>query len=130
MKTVRNPNNIHPPLAKYVHQIEVNGHYRWLNFSGQVGMESDGTLPSDALEQMELALVNIERNLKAANMDKSDLTKLTFYMVGEFDTHKRRELIRNFLDGVDVCMTMIYVAGLATSEIKVEIDAWACKAVD
>ena len=127
MKTARNPQNVHPPLANYIHQIEVEGNYRWLNLSGQVGIDSNGILPEDPMCQMEIALENIRRNLEAANMDKCDLTKLTFYMVGDFDTQKRRECISNFLDGIDVCMTMIYVAGLATKEIKVEIDAWACK---
>jgi enamine deaminase RidA (YjgF/YER057c/UK114 family) len=127
MKISRNPNNVHPPLAKYVHQIEVNGDYRWLNLSGQVGIELNGTLSDDPMKQMEVALDNIKRNLKAAEMDINDLTKITFYMVGEFEANRRRECIGNFLNGCDVCMTMIYVAGLASKEIKVEIDAWACK---
>ncbi|GAU75425.1 RidA family protein [Fusibacter sp. 3D3] len=130
MKFIRNPENIHPPLAKYVHQIEINGNYRWLNLSGQVGMDLNGMLPDDPMEQMELAFLNIRRNLEAANMEICDLTKLTFYMVGEFEAQKRRESISRFLNGVEICMTMIYVAGLASKDIKIEIDAWACKAVD
>ncbi|GAB6109960.1 RidA family protein [Fusibacter bizertensis] len=99
MKISRNPNNVHPPLAKYVHQIEVEGDFRWLNLSGQVGIELNGTLSDDPMKQMEVALDNIKRNLEAANMDINDLTKITFYMVGEFEANRRRECIGNFLNG-------------------------------
>jgi len=41
MKIARNPQNIHPPVAPYVHQIEVTGPQRWLTLSGQIGMIAD-----------------------------------------------------------------------------------------
>lgn len=127
MKIARNPNNVHPPLANYAHQIEIDGSCRWLNLSGQVGMTELGVLPESPLEQLEVALENIKRNLEAADMEISDLTKLTFYLVGEFEASERRRIIDNFLKENLVCMTMIYVAGLASKEIKVEVDAWACR---
>ncbi len=125
MKQFRNPENIHAPLGGYVHQVEVTGNERVLIISGQVGMKMDGTIPEDPIEQMDAALENILRNLQAANMDVKDLTKLTFYLVGEFDTDKRRALVASKLGGHKPCMTMIYAAGLAAPALKVEIDAWA-----
>ncbi len=78
MKTSRNPKDIHPPVAPYVHQIEVTGPTRWLTLSGQLGMSVDGTVPEDTLEQLEIALDNILKNLTSANMGIQDLTKLVF----------------------------------------------------
>jgi enamine deaminase RidA (YjgF/YER057c/UK114 family) len=130
LKFTRNPENIHEPVAQYAHQIEVTGPNRWLNLSGQLGMEIDGTVPENPLKQMELALENIMRNLEAAEMVVSDLTKLVFYLVGDFEANQRRKIISDFLGEHLPCTTMIYVVALAAPVFKVEIDAWACKEIE
>ncbi len=89
----------------------------------------DGTVPENPLEQMKLALKNIKRNLEAANMEVTDLTKLVFYLVGEFEPNQRRKIISNFLGEHLPCTTMVYVVALAAPAFKIEIDAWACKEV-
>ncbi len=127
MKDFRNPSNIHTPLGSYSHQIEITGSERMLILSGQVGMREDGTIPDDALEQIDVALENILRNLQAANMGVQDIVKLTYYLVGEIDTTKRRELVAAKLQGHKPCSTLLYVAGLASPNLKVEIDAWASR---
>ena len=125
MKDFRNPSNIHAPLGSYSHQIEITGSERMLILSGQVGMREDGTIPDDALEQIDVALENILRNLQAANMGVTDLVKLTYYLVREIDTAKRRELVAAKLQGHKPCSTLLYVARLATPDLRVEIDAGA-----
>jgi 2-iminobutanoate/2-iminopropanoate deaminase len=127
MKIPRNPPDVHTPLASYIHQIEVSGPERWLVLSGQVGMRLDGSVPEDPIQQLDVALENIFRNLAAAGMDWKDLLKLTLYLVGEWDTARRREVIAARLQGHQPCMTLIYVAGLAAPRYKVEIDAWASR---
>jgi 2-iminobutanoate/2-iminopropanoate deaminase len=128
MKEIRNPQNIHTPLGSYSHQIEVTGKERLLVLSGQVGMRQDGMVPEDPLEQIDVAFENIVRNLRAAGMDVSDLIKITYYLVGEIDTAKRREVVLSKLQGNQPCSTLLYVAGLASPIYKVEIDAWASRA--
>lgn len=128
MKDFCNPSTIHAPLGSYSHQIEITGSERMLILSGQVGMREDGTVPDDALAQIEVALENIIRNLQAANMGMQDIVKLTYYLVGEIDTTKRRELVAAKLQGHKPCSTLLYVAGLASPNLKVEIDAWASRA--
>ena len=127
MKEFRNPQNIHKPLGQYSHQIEITGNERMLVLSGQVGMREDGSVPEDALEQIDVAFENIFRNLQAANMDVKDIVKLTYYLVGEIDTAKRRELTASKLQGHQPCSTLLYVAALAAPIYKVEIDAWASR---
>lgn len=128
MKNFRNPQNVHEPLGSYSHQIEVRGNERFLVISGQVGMKEDGTMPDDPFEQIDIAFENILRNLRAANMDVGDIIKLTYYLVGEIDTAKRREIVLSKLQGHQPCSTLLYVAALASPMFKVEIDAWASRA--
>ncbi len=128
MKEYRNPPDVHKPLGLYSHQIELRDSERLLVISGQVGMRGDGTVPEDALEQIEVAFENILSNLRAANMDVNDIIKLTYYLVGEIDATKRRELVASKLDGHQPCSTLLYVAGLASPVYKVEIEAWASRA--
>jgi len=127
MKEFRNPQNVHQPVGVYSHQIEVTGNERLLILSGQVGMREDGTVPEDPFEQLDVAFENILRNLEAANMGVKDILKLTYYVVGEMDTVKRREVIASKLQGHKPCSTFLYVAGLASPVYRVEIDAWASR---
>lgn len=128
MKEYRNPPAVHPPLAAYTHQIEIRGPERLLVLSGQVGMRADGTVPDDRIEQLDIALENVQLNLAAANMGVQDILKITFYLVGEMDAARRREVIASRLQGHQPCTTLLYVAGLANPIYKVEIDAWASSA--
>ena len=128
MKAYRNPADIHPPVAAYTHQIEITGPERWLALSGQVGRRENGTVPEDPAEQLDVALENIIRNLQAANMEVTDLVKLTFYLVGEMDAMRRGEVIASRLKGHRPCMTLLFVASLAAPFYKVEVDAWASRA--
>jgi len=128
MKEFRNPQDVHEPLGSYSHQIEVRGNERLLVISGQVGMRADGIVPEDPFEQIEVAFENIIRNLRAAEMDVKDLIKITYYLVGEIDTAKRREVVLSKLQGHQPCSTLLYVAALASPVFRVEIEAWASRA--
>src|SRR5689334_23110350 len=103
MKTSRNPDTLHTPLAGYAHQIEISGPERLLVISGQVGMTADGTIVDDPLDQLGVALDNVERNLEAAGMGLGDLVRLTFYLVGEWDADARRQLVASRLGAHHPC---------------------------
>lgn len=92
-------------------------------------METDGTIPESPLEQLQLALENVKRNIEAADMAVEDITKLVFYLVGEFDAESRKRIMGQFLGEHLPCMTMIYVVALASADLKVEVDAWACQEI-
>ncbi len=127
MKKYRNPANVHEPLAAYSHQVEISGSERLLVLSGQVGRREDGTLPEDGAEQLDVALDNLLRNLQAAGMGVNDIVKLTLYLVGNMDAATRRDVLARRLGDHKPCMTLVYVAGLASPAYKVEVDAWASK---
>lgn len=127
MKKFRNPNNVHKPLAAYCHQIELSSSERLLILSGQIGMHEDGSVPSDSIEQMQVALQNINRNLDAANMVVNDIVKLTIYLVGQMDADERRNILANYFQDHNPCMTLLFVAALGAPNLKVEIDVMASK---
>src|SRR5258707_14661680 len=80
MKKYRNPSNVHPPVASYVHQIELRGPERMLILSGQIGQKLDGSVPKDSLEQLEVAWMNLRHHLSAAEMEVTDLVKITTHV--------------------------------------------------
>ncbi len=128
MRTPRNPETIHPPVGFYSHQIAVEGQARWLLMSGQVGRTREGTVPEDPIEQLSLAIENVQRCLDAAGMTVNDVVKVTWYLVGDVDDARRREVTGRWLGEHRPCSTLVYVARLVTPEYRVEVDAWACVA--
>ncbi len=127
MKQSRNPESIHAPVGRYVHQIEVSGESRMLFLSGQVGKRPDGTVPSDPVEQLAVALENVLANLEAAGFETSDLVKITTYVVGEMDAAGRRAELERLLGDHVTTSTLIFVPKLAAPEYLVEIDGWAVR---
>jgi 2-iminobutanoate/2-iminopropanoate deaminase len=125
MHTARNPETIHSPVGRYVHQIEVVNPSRLLFVSGQIGRAPDGTIPNDPVEQLAVAMENVLRNLEAAGLGVDALTKVTTYVVGELDPVGRREVLDRLLGPHVSCSTLVFVAALAAPELKVEVDAWA-----
>jgi len=127
MKQPRNPEAVHPPVGRYVHQIEVSGESRMLFLSGQVGMRPDGSVPDDPVEQFGVALENVLRNLEAAGFEPGDLVKITTYVVGSMDAAGRREQLDRLLGAHVSTSTLVFVAALASPVYKVEVDAWATR---
>jgi len=127
MKQARNPETIHAPLGRYVHQIEVSGENRILFLAGQVGVAPDGTVPPDPVAQLGVALDNVMHNLEAAGFAPTDLVKLTTYVVGEMDAAGRRAELDRVLGSHVTTSTLVYVAALASPDYKVEVDAWAIR---
>lgn len=128
MKTFRNPAGVHAPQGVYRHQAEIQGPERLLVISGQVGARVDGSIPDDPLEQLDLVLENLARNLRAAGMGFEDVFKITTMLVPPFDLPPLRERIRARFGDHAPCSTLLYVAGLASPAYRVEIEAWASRA--
>jgi 2-iminobutanoate/2-iminopropanoate deaminase len=129
MKTSRDPETIAAPLGRYVHQIEIESPSKVLFIAGQVGMRPDGSIPDDPVDQLAVALQNVLANLSAAGMETSDLVKITTYVVAgaELDPARRRSEMERLLGEHVPTSTLVFVAGLAAPQYKVEIDGWAAR---
>ena len=107
--------------------MEVEAGAKWLAVAGQVGRTVDGHVPEDPIEQVRLALENVRLNLEAAGMGVEDVVKLNWYVVGQMDLARRREVLLAWLKGNEPASTLVYVAALAAPEYRVEIEAWAAR---
>lgn len=122
-----NPETIHAPVGSYAHQVEVPAGARWLVMAGQVGRTLDGQVPDGQVEQLEVALENVRRNLEAGGMGVDDVVKITWYFVGDADPARRREVIGRWLGDHRAASTLLFIAALAAPNYLVEVDAWAAR---
>lgn len=119
------PSTIAAPFSRYSHGVEGPGSARWLHISGQVGVAADGQLAQGAEAQMEQAWHNIFAILDSAGMTRQDLVKVTVYLTRTEDIGRYRDVRDRMLEGAEPASTLLIVAGLASPDWLVEIDAVA-----
>lgn len=124
MRTFNNPDTVHQPAATYSHHVVVE-HERLMLSSGQIGMTPDGQLVEGVEAQLAVAFDNLTANLAAAEMSMTDVVKLTIYFASAIDPSVRRRLIADALGDHRPTMSVLYVAGLGTDEMLVEVEAIA-----
>ena len=127
MNKLHNPETVAPPFANYSHAVESMQNCHVLFISGQVGVNPDGSLAEGIEAQTQTALNNIHEALRSANMDFQDLTRLTTYLVNREDVPKVRTVCEAVLGDARPASTLVLVAGLASEDWLVEIEAIAAK---
>lgn len=127
MNKLHNPETVAPPFANYSHAVESMQNCHVLFISGQVGVKPDGSLADGIEAQTQTALNNIHEALRSANMDFQDLTRLTTYLVNREDVPKVRTVREAVLGDARPASTLVLVAGLASEDWLVEIEAIAAK---
>lgn len=121
----RNPSAVVQPMSCYAQAVEVPPGARSLHVSGQIGVASDGTVQRGFRAQAEQAFRNVIAILEDAGMGVEDVVKLTVFVTRADDVPEYREVRDAMLEGVRTASTLIVVAGLATPELLVEIEAVA-----
>lgn len=128
MNTPTNPSSVHKPLGMYSHTMKVSPGSEWLVVAGQLGVNSEGGVADGFRPQAEQALSNIIACLRANDMDKEDIVKLTIYSTVSDCQGEVRAARRKILgEAVVPPTTLVIVAGLASPEFLIEIEAWAAK---
>jgi enamine deaminase RidA (YjgF/YER057c/UK114 family) len=123
------PAGIAPPFSRYAHGIAVKPNCRWLHISGQVGIHPDGKMAEGAAAQLEQAFANLFSVLVAAGMGKQDLVKLTVFLTHPDQVGFYRTVRDRCLDGAVIASTILIVAGLASPDFLVEVEAVAAAPV-
>ena len=121
------PATVAPPFSRYSHAVEVAAPARWLTISGQVGVFPDGGLADGAMAQMEQTWRNIFAVLAAAEMEAGDLVKVTAFLTRREDLGVYREVRDAMLGDARPASSLLFVAGLASPDWLVEIEAVAAK---
>jgi enamine deaminase RidA (YjgF/YER057c/UK114 family) len=108
---------------------QVTGGERILFCSGQTAIGPEGGPPTitDMGEQVGVALANLQTVLEAADMTVADIVKLTVYTTDVDELLAAYGSAAEFLAPNLPAMTLIGVARLAFTELKVEIEAIAVR---
>ena len=112
------------PAAAYSQAVEVTGGTRMLFISGQLGIDTDGTIPDGMAEQARLAWRNLEAQLNAAGMGFDNLVKVTMIIPNPADIPSSRPARAKALGNRRPASTVV-VAGLADPAWKIEIEGIA-----
>jgi enamine deaminase RidA (YjgF/YER057c/UK114 family) len=123
-----NPATVAAPFSRYSHGVEAPAKARWLVISGQVGGTPEGEVLMGARAQIEQAWRNVLNVLQAAGMGPHDLVKVTIFLIDRAHLPILREVRDAMLQGAAPASTLIYVAGLASPDWLVEIEAIAAAA--
>lgn len=119
-----NPATVMAP-GPYSHGVEVKGASRTLYVSGQVGQRKDGSVAEDIGAQTKIAFENLSAILADADMTIANVTKLTIYLVEPADTPGFLQAGGPFLPAPPPAITLLYVKGLASPALRVEVEAIA-----
>jgi 2-iminobutanoate/2-iminopropanoate deaminase len=122
-----NPQTVAPPFSRYSHGVEATAGARWLYISGQVGVTPEGKVADGAAAQIEQAWRNVVSVLEAAGMGPRDLVKVTTFLINRDDLPTARTVRDRMLQGAAPASTLLFVAGLASPEWLVEVEAIAAR---
>ncbi|MFD2238059.1 RidA family protein [Aureimonas populi] len=123
-KQFHNPGGRAAPLT-YHHAVEVSGAVHTLYLAGQIGLRADGTVPSDFAQEAAAVFDNLELALAEAGMSLADIVRTTVFMTRPQDREAFSHVRAERMGGHKPASTLVYVAGLARPELRLEIEAIA-----
>lgn len=107
-----NASNAPQPGGGYSQAVLVNPGKSLLFVSGQIPVDTHGEVPADFAAQCRLVWRNVAAQLAAANMDLSDLAKVTTFLSDrtyrEENSAIRREILGDHAPALTVIVCDIY----------------------
>ena len=110
------------PISHYCHATRV-GDRVWI--SGTVGIDGDGNVPDDTVEQFRLAMDSLDQVLRAAGGRPEHIVKVTIYLTDVADRQRINPIRQEYWGDHRPASTLVGVAALALPGLKVEIEAEA-----
>jgi 2-iminobutanoate/2-iminopropanoate deaminase len=110
------------PVSHYCHVTKA-GNLIWV--SGTVGVAADGSIPTDVVEQFEIAIANMDACLKAVGASAEHVVKVTVYLTNVADRTKINPIRQRYFGPHRPASTLVEVSALVLPELKVEIEAQA-----
>ncbi len=120
-----NPESITPPINAYSHGAEVPSGSKLLFMAGQAGFDLDGNVAPDFESQIRQTYSNIEEVLKGADMDLSNLIKVTTFLTDRSHLPAMREIRNEILGDHKPAHTLLIVSGLAYENFLIEVECIA-----
>lgn len=116
------PPDVAGPFATYSHAVEVAAPGRLVFGAGQTGVALDGTTGEGIEAQARLTWGNVTAVLAAADLVISDIVQLNMLLVDRSDLGEAMAVRDEYLGDHRPASTLMFVAGLARPEWRVEID--------
>ena len=110
------------PVSHYCHAVRA-GDRVWL--SGTVGIRPDGSIPTDVVEQFEVAMHNLDGALRAAGGRPENIVKVQVFLIDVNDREKINQIRQAYFGEHRPASTLVGVPALVSPELKVEIEAEA-----
>ncbi|MCL4768684.1 MAG: RidA family protein [Hyphomicrobiaceae bacterium] len=122
-----NPDGIAKPQSNYAQGVTHAGNAQRLVISGQLGVRPDGSIEQGLEAQMNRAWSNVFGVLYAAGFEKRHLVKVTVFVTEPGQVALFRSVRDRVLEGHVCASTYLHVAGLASPDFLVEIEAEAVR---
>ena len=110
------------PVSHYCHAVRA-GDRIWI--SGTVGIDANGVVPKDSVEQFGVAIRNLDAALQKAGGVASDIVKVTIFLTNIEDRSRINPIRQRYFGEHRPASTLIEVSQLVLPELKVEIEAEA-----
>ncbi|HCC94724.1 RidA family protein [Empedobacter falsenii] len=121
------PNNIPTPVGNYSHVTIIPRNSDLYTFSGQIGIDNNGTTPENFNEQVILTFKNIKELLNSQDLDAENVIKVNIWATEEIDWEFFDQEWENLFKKNHPSMTIAYITALGLPELKIEIEIWAAK---
>lgn len=121
-----NAKNAPQPRGGYSQAVRLEEFSRVLFVSGQIPADTDDTLASGFEAQARQVWHNIDAQLKAAGMSKTDIVKVTTYLADRHHTTANREIRSEYLGSLAPAMTVV-IAGIFDEAWLLEVEVIAAQ---
>ena len=110
------------PYSHYCHVVR-GGQYVWV--SGACGIDQDGSIPANTVDQFRLALKSIDTCLRHAGANAKQVVKVTIFMTDISERAAINPLRIDYFGEHRPASTLVEVSQLVDPAFKVEIEAVA-----
>ncbi|MCD5003647.1 RidA family protein [Enterococcus saccharolyticus] len=123
-----NPTTMPKPVGNYSHVTKIPKNSEFFVFSGQIGTDSTGNIPSAFNEQVTNTFTNIKHALQSEALDSANIIKVNIWAVQDIDWDFFYQTWDDFFQNENYpSMTIGYLSALGLPEIKIEIEIWAAR---
>jgi 2-iminobutanoate/2-iminopropanoate deaminase len=125
-RELSNAKNAPAPRGGYSQAVKIENFEKLLFVSGQIPVSDDDKVPEGFEDQARLVWRNIDAQLKAAGMAKTDLVKVTTYLSDRHHATANREIRSEYLGSVAPAMSVV-IASIFDEKWLLEVEAIAAQ---
>jgi 2-iminobutanoate/2-iminopropanoate deaminase len=110
------------PVSHFCHVVKAGD---WIWLSGMVGVDKDGSIPEDTVDQFKIALASIDTCLRHAGGRADQIVKVQVFMTDITERSRINPVRQEYFGPHKPASTLVEVSALVDPRMKVEIEAVA-----